>query len=347
MKRMMNKRVILFVLLGFILVYGLLAFTSPGDNHEGENPFLRSTERPLLIAHGGGNHEFPDNTLEAYYNAYSVDTNVMMETDISITNDGVIILSHDRTLDRKTSLTYAPIHEINYSDLVADEIDFGFENVIVPRSNGFNESGELIRYRNYQGETVTPLDVIYPEGVEARHETKFLVTTLEELIIAFPNNHLNVEIKQYGDVGLEALYAVINLMVELDQDYDTFSRIVLASFHEEIYQELVRLHADTYPELMYSPERQGVKQFFILHSLRLTRFYNEPITVLQVPMGEGFINLATRGFVRSAHRNNIAVHYWTINDEDAMRHLIEIGADGIMTDRPNVLRSVLDEYDYE
>ena len=42
-----------------------------------------------------------DNTLEAFYNAYSVDPNFMIETDVSITKDELIILSHDITLDRK------------------------------------------------------------------------------------------------------------------------------------------------------------------------------------------------------------------------------------------------------
>jgi glycerophosphoryl diester phosphodiesterase len=50
-------------------------------------------DTPLLIAHGGGNQEFPDNTLEAYYHAYSIDPRVMLETDVNITKDGVIILS--------------------------------------------------------------------------------------------------------------------------------------------------------------------------------------------------------------------------------------------------------------
>jgi glycerophosphoryl diester phosphodiesterase len=42
--------------------------------------------------------------------------------------------------------------------------------------------------------------------------------------------------------------------------------------------------------------------------------------------------------------HNIAVHYWTINDEETMRTLIEKGVDGIMTDRPTLLNSILSEY---
>lgn len=63
----------------------------------------KTGSQPLLIAHGGGNREFPDNTLEACYNASSVNPEVMLEMDVSITKDGVIIMSHDTTLDYRTN----------------------------------------------------------------------------------------------------------------------------------------------------------------------------------------------------------------------------------------------------
>jgi glycerophosphoryl diester phosphodiesterase len=47
--------------------------------------------------------------------------------------------------------------------------------------------------------------------------------------------------------------------------------------------------------------------------------------------------------MRAAKAHGLAIHYWTINDEDVMRELIEKGADGIMTDRPTLLRQILDE----
>ena len=40
----------------------------------------------------------------------------------------------------------------------------------------------------------------------------------------------------------------------------------------------------------------------------------------------------------------MAVHYWTINDEDIMRELIELGCDGIITDYPETLIELLKEY---
>ena len=104
-----------------IILYLLIAFLPVFPNYKGENPMRSDGPLPILIAHGGGNKEFPDNTLEAFYNAYSVDKRVMMETDVSITKDGVVILSHDVTLDRKTNVT-GKIADWNYSDLIAEKL---------------------------------------------------------------------------------------------------------------------------------------------------------------------------------------------------------------------------------
>lgn len=340
---MKKRRISLMIIMSILIVwFAIFIFPRPYNFRE-DNPLRVYEEKPMLIAHGGGNHEFPDNTLEAFYNAYSVDSNVMMETDVSITKDGVIILSHDTTLDRKTNLTYAEISEIYYTDLVNNEIDFSYHNTVEPRSNGFNVSGEFVRYKNYLGEEVTPLDVTYPEGILPRHASKFLVTTLEELIRAFPNNYINVEIKQSGEVGLLALRETIALLDRLDEEFQTYDRIILASFHRTIYQELQQLRATSHQRLMFSPEAKSVTRFFILFLLGLDTFYNDEVAVFQLPMRQAGLNLATRRLVRTAHRHNIAVNYWTINDPDDMRELIRIGADGIMTDRPNLLKSILEE----
>jgi glycerophosphoryl diester phosphodiesterase len=57
------------------------------------------------------------------------------------------------------------------------------------------------------------------------------------------------------------------------------------------------------------------------------------------------VTVVTERFVRNAHRRNVPVHVWTIDDADEMHRLLDLGVDGIMTDRPEVLRDVLIERD--
>jgi glycerophosphoryl diester phosphodiesterase len=333
-KKLIRVGIVLAAVVALVFILNLL----PRPKSVQDNKFIVGHGRPLLIAHGGGNGEFPDNTLEAFYNAYSIDRGVMMETDVNMTKDGVIILSHDSTLDRKTDVS-GDIIEWNYTDLMLEEVDFGFQN---PTTGGYKRSGTLVPYKTEAGLTVTPLDVRYPAGLSARHPSKFLATTLEELIVAFPNNTINVEIKQDGDIGLRALDAVIELMTRLDSGYNTYSRLVLASFHKEIYDKIKEYHKkDT--RIMFSPNADGAIMLYLTHWLGLDFIYNEPVTVLQIPPNQGPMPLDWPHFINAAHKHNIAVHYWTINDEAEMRKLIRNGADGIMSDLPSLLKKVLDD----
>lgn len=62
---------------------------------------------------------------------------------------------------------------------------------------------------------------------------------------------------------------------------------------------------------------------------------------LQVPLRQGPVPVVTRRFVRHAHSQGLAVHVWTVDDPDLMEELLRVGVDGLMTDRPEVLREVL------
>ena len=64
--------------------------------------------------------------------------------------------------------------------------------------------------------------------------------------------------------------------------------------------------------------------------------------VYQVPIALG-VTVVDADFVADAHANGMAVHVWTVDDEEEMRYLIDIGVDGIMTDRPSLLESVIQD----
>ncbi|MFP4178116.1 MAG: glycerophosphodiester phosphodiesterase family protein [Acholeplasmataceae bacterium] len=337
------KRILLAVL-SLVTLWILLIISPKPALHEGENPFLNEDGLPLIIAHQGGKAEFPESTLEAYYNAYSVDQDVVFEADVVITKDDVLIISHDTTLDRVTDLPpNAPAHEINYSDLMENETNFAYQNEI-SGPNGIKTSDELIPYTDYRGETVTPLDVDYPAGVTARHETKFLALTLEELLTLFPEQRLVLEVKQTGEIGERALTALFELLDSLDPEYDPYGRIMFSTFHKDVFDRFLDLKESSYPDLMVAPQQDGVIRYYALHWLGLTAFFRLPISSLAVPMEEFDLSLHRDLFIRTAQRHNVAVHYWTINREQDMRELIEKGADGIITDHVTVLSDILADY---
>jgi glycerophosphoryl diester phosphodiesterase len=67
-----------------------------------------------------------------------------------------------------------------------------------------------------------------------------------------------------------------------------------------------------------------------------------PACAAQVPRSQAGVPLVTGGFVRRAHARGLQVHVWTVDDPHEMRGLLDLGVDGIVTDRPTVLREVLE-----
>ena len=119
--------------------------------------------------------------------------------------------------------------------------------------------------------------------------------------------------------------------------------MVVGTFHDEIEVEL----KTKYPELLRGAPTGTAAKFILTQFLGVNLFDSSDFACLQIPTSYDLgitLKLDKKTIIDRAHRRNIAVQYWTINDADEMRHLIELGCDCIMTDNPELLKSVLDEY---
>ncbi len=79
--------------------------------------------------------------------------------------------------------------------------------------------------------------------------------------------------------------------------------------------------------------------------LALLRFglsRHPPGLAAQVPVKQWPLTVVNRAFVERSHRLGLQVHVWTIDDAPEMERLLDLGVDGLMTDRPVVLRQVLE-----
>ena len=331
-----GARLIALILIIIIGVYAISALVPVSESYPGKNPLMKDGAVPRMVAHRGGCAEFPENTLEAFYNAYSVDKNVIMETDVNLTKDGVLILLHNERLDATTNVT-GLASDWNYTDLIAQRVDFGYDN---PTKDTVL-AGERA-YFTVDGERRLPTDVTYPDGVTARDGEIYLATTFEELLVAFPDNIISVEIKQGGKNGIRAAEEAVRLI----EKHGAFDRVILTSFRDEVTLELKKFQRqgivpDTF---MRAPGILGVAKFYALTILGLGSLYSDNVAILEISMGELGLNFATEKLIRTAREHNVAICYWTINDEADMRYLIELGADAIMTDSPTLMKKVFDEY---
>ena len=104
-----------------------------------------------------------------------------------------------------------------------------------------------------------------------------------------------------------------------------------------------------YPEINRTADAIEAVQFYFYYRMNWDLQDVKPdYTALQIPYGasafDNLINLGTKEMLSYAHKNNIAVQYWTINDEQEIRTLTENGADCIMTDYPQLAYEIVREY---
>ncbi len=153
------------------------------------------------------------------------------------------------------------------------------------------------------------------------------IPRLADLLEEHPRLRVNIEAK--ADAVVAPLAAMLRRM-------NAVGRIGTGSFSQSRTARLRALAGDT---LCWSPAHRGVLGLWL-------RGWHLPLPlagfpVVQVPRAFRGISVVTPRFVRAAHARGIQVQVWTVDDAAAMHALLDMGVDGLMTDRPSVLKAVL------
>lgn len=314
--------IIVTVLTFVIILPAYMCKNEPGKSAEASditNPYI--TEKNALVsAHRSGKDIAPENTMAAFqYCIETEDFNVdVFEFDLHITKDDKLILLHDNTLDRTTNSaehfgeegvkpsekTYAELRELNFGE--------NFEN----------EDGEY-PYRGLKGDEI-------PDELRA--------VLLEDVLDYLESNggfQYIIEIKDAGENGKKACDELYRILKEKELLKD----VVFGTFNPD-----VTAYADkNYPDMLRSASIPEVFAFYLLCSYGIDVDADSfKYEALQIPQGYfGIICLDTDRIINYAHRHNIAVQYWTINDAEDVEHLNSIGADCIMSDAPDMAYDVI------
>ena len=167
-----------------------------------------------------------------------------------------------------------------------------------------------------------------PAGEHAFRGRSVRIPLLDEVLEAFPATRLNVEAKTPG---------VAPLLVETILRHRAQDRVLMAAELEG-----ARASRHGYPGPRGASRRQ-ILLFHLLHNRPLGFLHTPRADALQVPDAWMGRRVVTPRFVREAHRRNIPVHVWTIDDPADMRRLLSWGVDGIQSDRLDRLARVLVE----
>lgn len=152
------------------------------------------------------------------------------------------------------------------------------------------------------------------------------VPSLEEVLRTFPDLHLVLELK--ADHTEEPLWSLIQRLQVAD-------RVIVASFSDARVARFEELSEGSVPTSAGEEEVARLVKAAWLGRRVLSRHY-----ALQIPVRSGVVPLVTRRTVRAYHRMGLQVQVWTINRPTQMERLLDKSVDGIMTDRPDLLREV-------
>jgi glycerophosphoryl diester phosphodiesterase len=159
------------------------------------------------------------------------------------------------------------------------------------------------------------------------------IPTLAEVYEEFPDIYVNADIKEAQPEAEEAVLSVI-------KDAAAEGRTLVASTDHAVLRRFRKVSGG---HISTGASRREIAAFYVLSRLHLEALVSPAYEALQVPVEHRGIKLVTPRFVRAAHSRGVRVDVWTINDVAEMNQLLDLGVDVIMTDRPEVLESLLRE----
>jgi glycerophosphoryl diester phosphodiesterase len=156
------------------------------------------------------------------------------------------------------------------------------------------------------------------------------VPTLDEVFTRLPEMRFNIEPKQEKPSLAKPLCRMI-------REKGMINKVVIGSFRQTVLDEFRR----ECPEVATSASPDEVSEFVKSYKVQRDVAYRPKMRALQVPEYVGGTHVLTKDFVEAAHLRNLQVHAWTVNETENMRRLLDLGVDGIMTDYPDRLMTVL------
>ena len=161
------------------------------------------------------------------------------------------------------------------------------------------------------------------------------VHSLQEVLEHFPRTRFNIDIKEDHAVG-----PVIDLLGRSDH----LDRVCVASFSWRRLRVVRVRFGEAVCTSLAPQEVTALLSRSRLGPLSVGSRFVFPTgpTCVQVPARAAGVRIVTPAFLRQAARRGWPVHVWTVNDPSDMNRLLDAGVHGIITDRPSVLRQVLD-----
>jgi glycerophosphoryl diester phosphodiesterase len=271
--------------------------------------------RPQVFAHRGGSALAPENTIAAFDRGLAAGADGL-ELDVHLSRDGVVVVHHDRLLDRTTNLA-GPIELRTADELTRADAGYNFRPLppgpggsvgrrAGPDAGGDAPAPEVANAFPFRGQDVG-------------------IPTLSTVLARYRDVPIVIELKM-NDVALAVA------VVETVRSARAVERVCCGSFGLRVLREVRRLE----PRMATSAAREEVRWAFYRSRwrwpVRRTRYDG-----YQVPEWSGGTHVASKRFVEDARRAGLAVQVWTVDTEGDADRLLDVGVQGLITDRPDVI----------
>lgn len=267
--------------------------------------------RPIVLAHGGGEDQYPHSTPYAY--AESVKAGVdMLDFDVQLTADGVLVVQHDDDTARTTNADLT-INDTDYEDLAKLDNAYWFTDACT--CTGQPDAAYTLR-------GIRTGDVPPPPGYSP---DDFVIPRFEDIVQRFPNMPLNIEIKGSGGYAIFAAYEVARILT----DHDRLANAVVTSFDDTVVDAFHELA----PTVEVTPGL-NLSSAFILGGTPLP----EGMRILQLPPEFQGIDVLTPEHVAASHAAGYVIWVWP-NDHKyenpaGYASVLEQGMDGLNINYP-------------
>ena len=272
---------------------------------------LLTLGRPVVLAHTGGEDEFPGSTLFGYGESVKAGVD-MLDLNVMLTADGVLVIQHDDTVDRLTASTGA-VATMTYAELGALDNAYWFTADGVLRGR---PDADYV-YRGIRTGEKPP-----PAGYTA---DDFAIPTMRALIERFPTMPLNIEIEGSGEPGAAAAREVAAELRELGR----LDAAVVAGFDDATVASFHGLE----PTVATSPGF-AASAAFVLDGTPLP----DGMRILQLPPETSGIEVLNPATIAKAHAAGYVIWVWPNNrnleNRAAYDQFLREGIDGLNINFP-------------
>jgi glycerophosphoryl diester phosphodiesterase len=290
---------------------------------------LLRLDRPIVIAHAGGDFEAPHSTMYAFTQAALAGTDVL-EMDVMLTADDVLVVHHDDTVDRTTEAT-GRVRDLTYDELAAlDNAHWFVEGTWSDRSQPDDA---------YTLRGVRTGDRPAPEGYGP---DDFRIETFRSIATAFPDHVLDVEIKiqrtDTDEPDLARAERAAGVLADEIAELGRTDSTIVVSFDAAT----IAAFGQFAPDVATSPALDTLVAWYV----------GEPVefaptdVVFQVPPVYEGVEVLTPDVIDRAQAEGFDVWVWmddtsTQENADFYRDLLARGADGLLVSRPTVALEVI------